>query len=267
MKEVNFNNKNYNIPTEWNDVTVRMLINSAELAEILEDAPIIAIISSYTGIPVKELKVTKANEVNEIISLMEFLHKPYKPTPDNEFLFKGVKYACDDEIVNQQFQDWVSIQTALHNHREKPESALPKLIAILCKKDGETLDDFDLGERTDMFYELPMTKAKDVEAFFLTMLNAYKSITQLSSMIKEPEKLVSNKVKELQDTLKMWKGRDGTSFGMKCVIGTYQFYLWWAEKVLVKSFSSSPTKPLKKTWKQTFKKSLMRLRGKKADNN
>jgi len=263
MKKTVFNSKEYQIPTDWSDVTVDMLIKSAELSEILEDAPIIAIITSYTGIPIKELKIGNVGDVNEIISIMGFIGKPYEPKPDNGFDFMEVRYGCDPEIVNQSFQDWVSVQTALYNHREEPVKALPKLVAILCKREGETLDDFNLEERTNLFKHLPMTKAKDVEAFFLLTLSVFNTISQLSSMTNVQEELVLNKVKELQGTLKMSKGRDGISFGTRYAIGIYRIYLWWARKVLEKYYSSKPIKSSKKTWKQTFRKLLQMLRGKK----
>ena len=130
---------------------------------------------------------------------------------------------------------------------------LPRLLAIMCKKEGETLDDFNLNERTAMFMRLPMTTAKDIEGFFLHSLNAYKTITLLSSTQKIQEELVLGKVQELQNTLKAFRGQTGTSWLTRLQIGTLRIYLWYLKKQLVKYFNFTPTKPTRKTFRQTLK--------------
>lgn len=259
MKEIVFNNKKYSIPQKWEEVSVRMIIRAAELSEILEEAPIVAIITAYTGIPIEDLKANRATEVNLIMENMDFIIKQYVPKPRTSFNFKGVEYSCASDIVDISFEDWVSVQTALYNYREEEYKVLPKLIAILCKKDKESLSDFDLNERTELFMDLPMTYAKDIEGFFLHSLNAYKSLFLVSSTTDLQKELVQSKLVELKSIMRQSKERDGISFGMKCVIGIYQIYLWWVGKKLVKYFSLESTNNSKKTWMQTFKLSLTRI--------
>jgi hypothetical protein len=265
MKQIKFNNKDYQVPEYWHEVTVGMLIKASELSELLDEAPIIAIISAYTGIPVTQLKVSKTNEVSEIINIMHFITTPYEPKPNTTFLLNRESYHCEDELVDQKFEDFVSIQTALYNHREEPVRALPKLLAILCKKDNEVLDDFDLNERAKLMEQLPMTYAKDVEAFFLHSLNAYRSLTLLSSTQELQKEIVLAKVRELQSTMKQHRVRSGTSFGTKLRIGYYQIVLWWVKSELVRYFNSESTKPLKKNWKQTCKNWLSKKLKRKDD--
>ena len=266
MKVIKFNDKQYNIPTQWSEINVGMLIKSAELSEILEDAPIIAIINAYTGIPVKELKLSLSKEVEEVIAIMTFISEPYIPTPQTSFTLSGIRYSCEEELVNQKFEDFVSIQTALYNNREEPYRALPRLLAILCKREGETLDDFNITERSTIMESCPMTDAKNIEAFFLTSLEAYRGIMLLSSTQKEQEELVLHKVKELQNTMKAYKGRSGGSFGTKLRIGIYQLQLWWVKRVLEKYYNSQPTNNLKKNWKQTCKKLVMKMLKRKSND-
>ena len=267
MKTIVFNQKQYSIPTCWQDVTVKQIVDAAQLAELLEDAPIIAIISAYTGIPVKELRLSKTKEVQDIIMIMEFIQTPYEPCPATGFEHQGQDYNCEEDLSNQKFEDWVSVQTAMYNHREQQEGALPRLIAILCKKKGETLDDIDLNERTEIMNSLPMTAAKDVECFFLHSLNAYKSLILLSSTTKEQEALVLNKVRELQNTLKTRKAHSGMFSGTRLRIGTYQLQLWWVKRVLVKYFNSEPSKSSKNILNKTYKKLVQKLLGRKDNGN
>jgi len=267
MKTIIFNQKQYDVPEKWEDVKVGMLVKSAELSELLGDAPLIAIMSAYTGIPLQQLKSDKSKEAHEVMDTMSFIAEPYEAKPETSFEFNGSTYSCPETLTSQPFEDWVSVQTVLHNNREHQEQSLPKLIAIMCKKDSESIDDFDLDDRAKEFLELPMTCAKDIECFFLHSLRAYKSVTLLSSTQNEVETIVLHKVDELQNTMKTRKAQSGLSFGTRLLIGYLQIYLWWVRKVLVKSFSSIPSKPRKKTFKQTLKKLLNKKRGKENDGN
>jgi len=241
MKTIKFNEKEYQVPESWQDVTVGMLIKSAELSELLDDAPIIAIISAYTSIPVKELKLSQSEAVLEIVSTMSFISDEYVPTPRTEFEFQGELYSCEPDLTDQRFEDFVSIQTTLYNYREEPYRALPKLIAIYCKKDSETLDDFKLDERSKLMEGLSMTIAKDIEAFFLHSIQAYKAVSLLSSTQEIQKDLVLHKLQELRSTVKAYRGRTGLSLLTKLQIGLIRIYLWFLQRDLVKYFNSQPT--------------------------
>jgi hypothetical protein len=258
MKQIRFNNKDYSIPENWNEVNVGMVIKASELDELLPDAPVIAIMSAYTGIPVGELSKGKANEVSDILAIMDFIKDEYKPIPATRFTLDNIEYNCEEELTNQKFEDFVSIQTALFNYKEEPYRALPKLIAILCKRDNETLSDFDLTERTELMRKLPLTEAKNIEAFFLHSLNAYKALTLISSTQDIQKEIVLAKVQELKSTMKIHKGRTGIFSGMRFRIGIWQIQLWWVEKVLEKYFSTQSTSNSKRTWIQICKNWLTR---------
>lgn len=260
-----FLKKVYNIPESWDDVSVDMVIKAQELSELMDEAPLIAIIHCYTGIPLKELKASNVKDVNDILETMAFIRKPYQPKASTSFEFDGSEYGCEEDLVNQKFEDWVSIQTTLYNFREEQYKALPKLLAILCKKKGEVLDDIDLEERTNLFRQLPITKAKNIEGFFLQKQEEYKVITQLYSIIKEGENIVLDKLEELKNTLKQRKAQTGIFSSTRLVIGIYQIYLKLVKKLLVKYYNSEHIKPLRITWRQTFRKLLTkRLRGNKS---
>lgn len=253
MKTIIFNNNNYNIPESWSEVTVGMLIRSAELSEILEDAPVIAIISAYTGIPVKDLKVSQTKAVQDIILIMSFISKEYVPEPLTEFIFLNETYSCNDDLTDQRFEDFMSIQTCLYNYRDEPYKALPRLIAIYCKREGEVLDDFNLNDRTMLFLDLPMTIAKDIEAFFLLSLNSYKSIIQLSSILEMEEDIVLAKLKELKTTVKKSKEQIGMSWHTKLLIGLFQIYLMFITRDWEKYYNSKHINSSKKTLKTIWK--------------
>ena len=243
MKTITFKEKEYNIPQSWDEITVGMIIKSNDYAELLPDAPSIAILHAYTGIPMKELKISNATEVMEIMEIMGFLSEEYKPVMGTSLTINGQTYSCNDDITQQNFEDWVSVQTTLFNYKDEPVRALPKLLAIMCKKEGEHLDDFDLGERTELMYGARLTDAKNIEAFFLHSLSASRAITLLYSTTKEREEIVLHKIKELQLILSKRKAQSGGFSLTRLLIGIYQKYLKSLESHLQKSFNSSPSKP------------------------
>ena len=166
MKEVTFNEKVYQIPESWSEVSLGMVIKTSEYDELIEDAPIVSIICGYCGIQSSELKASRMAEVRPILDVLDFIYTQYVAIPSNSFEFKGYKYSTKDSLEETEFQEWVSTQTLLYQYKNNPVAALPKLIAITCKRPGETLDEINIEERSKEFYDLPFTIAKDVEGFF-----------------------------------------------------------------------------------------------------
>jgi hypothetical protein len=247
MKEVLFNEKSYNCPENWQEITVGMQIKVEGVEQLLEEAPIIVIIHGYTGIPIEELKLQRVQEVREILEILEFIYIPYVPSPTNKFIFNGKLYSCNADILDQNFEDWVSIQTILYNYKQNPIDGLTRLIATLCKSDGESLNSFNLSDRAKEFEGLSLTIAKDVEGFFLYSLRAYSVITQLSSTEKQLEGQLLSKLKELKDIMSKRKVESGIFSGMRFRIGIYQLQLKWVEKQLLKYFNSTHTNILRKS--------------------
>lgn len=253
MKEIIFNKKIYNVPTCWQEVTLGMLMRVSEYESMIDDAPIVSIIAGYTGIDVTQLKTSKVQEVQEIMEILEFIYTPYAAQPTNEFTFNGITYAAEPDLSDQKFGDWVAIQTILYNHRENPVRGLPYMLAVYCKKYGETLDDFNVEERQKMFSDVPMTTGKDVEGFFLSFQMALRSLTLISSTEKELEGIVLNKFLELSDTMKKRSQEPGTSLRMKLWILIYRKYLLYLRKQLEASFNSKVTELSKKNFLQIWK--------------
>lgn len=264
MKEIQFNEKKYNIPENWEEVTLGMLMKVSEYETLLNDAPIVSIIAGYTGIELTELKTSRVQEVQEIMETLDFIYTPYEPKPTNKFVFEGVEYMANENIEETEFQDWVSVQTVLYENKNNQVMGLTKLVAIICKKEGESLDDFNVMERAKMFERLPMTIGKDIEGFFLHSLTAYNAITLLYSTIPEQEKLVLHKFSELNDIMKKQQRARGWYSPMRWLIGIYRLYLKFLKRDLERYFNSKSTEISKKNWIMTYKKSLTeRFRGNK----
>ena len=109
MKTITFNDKVYNVPTIWQEISLRQVIDTQILSDILPEAPLIAIIGGYVGIPIDEIKKSHVRVINEIVECLAFINEPYIAKPTNEFWFKDQRYSCKADLVEQEFQDWLSI--------------------------------------------------------------------------------------------------------------------------------------------------------------
>jgi hypothetical protein len=263
MKDYKFNEKTYQIPESWNEITIKQVIDLDELSDLMPDAQLIALISTYTGIPLDELKVSNLSEINEILSIMDFINTEYVPKPTNEFEFKGSKYSCLPDLREQEFQDWLSIQNILYANKDNPAKGLARMISVYCKKSGESLDDIDLNEREKLFMELPITDARSIESFFLANLHACNIITQLSLREPEMEKAILQSFNELSSTMKASAMQYGWYSPTKYAILIYQKYLLYLKKELEVSFRSTPTKPLSRSMSRTVKHLFLKAISKK----
>lgn len=265
MKTIEFNKKKYQIPENWEEVTLKQVIDNDTLYDLFPESPVVVLVSAYSGIPIEELKVSKVQNVNRIIDILKFVYEEYKPQMSNGFNFNGVTYECNPDISEMEFQDWISVQTILYNNRDKPVLALPRIIAVIAKKEGEKLDDIDLEQRSKLFLDLPFTTAKNLEFFFTQSVIALKSVILLSSTQKEQEELILQRFLELNNTMQRRKERAGTSLLTKLQIGFWQIYLRSIRLDLEKSFNSTVTEYSKKNFITTAKNSFMKLVRKRSN--
>lgn len=253
MKEIQFKEKIYSVPTCWDEVTVRMLVKSWQLTMVLPDAPVVTIMSAYSGIPIKELTEASITAVQEIMGILEFIYTEYQAVPRYSFEFRGEQYSCASNIVDQSFGDYVSIQTILYNYRDEPVNGLSRMLAVLCKKEGETIETLDLNARQELFLDLPMTTARDVERFFLNSQESLLILSRLFSAVPEMEKSIRLQLKELRHIMnKRLEGIGGFS-RTRFQIGYYRIYLWYLESLLEKYFNSRSSDSSKRKWNQTVK--------------
>jgi len=259
MKKINFNKVEYSIPETWQEVTLRQVIRFDELNRLVPESPIVALVSSYAGIPMQELKVSKVQGVNKIIEILQFVFTEYKPEMSNGFNFKDQTYECNPDIAEMEFQDWISIQTVLYNYKDNPVLGLPKIIAIIAKQPDEKLDDIDLEARAKLFLDLPFTTAKNLEFFFTRAVMALEVVSRLSLTQKEQEEIILQQFLELDNTMKKRRADPGISWLTRFQIGFWQIYLKYIKRDLEKSFNTKVTKYSKKNFIRTVKNSYTKL--------
>lgn len=225
MKVLEFNGKEYQIPSSWEDCTLGMIVETSKIDKLLPVAPIVSVIVGYCGIPVEEVISARAADVKPILDILSFMDKPYRPKPNYEFEFNGEKYGCPADIIDLRFDQWVAVETILYNNRENPVVGLPEVLGCLCLKPNETIDTLDLKSRSELFLDLPLTLARDIEGFFLANLHVSEVYSQLFSTVKELEQQVPRQLTEAIDTVRKSRDRRTSNWPTRLVTGIYLKYL------------------------------------------
>lgn len=202
MKKFQYKKVKYEVPESWDEVPLKMLIKmTSDQQEFKTEATKkLAFISGFCGIPIDVLKHSTLDEVGRLFKYLEFLNTKLPEEPIATFELEGETYNVMPTLLKQEFQDFISLETALSAHDGDVHKALPMLIAILAKKDNETLDDYDVQARADLFNEkLPVSVAHPLSLFFW---NSEAMSTTLSQLSLNHENLIVTKAESVLDTLK-----------------------------------------------------------------
>ena len=241
MKTIQFNNKKYDIPTSWDEVTIGMQQEVSRVASLQSHVKMLGIIAGYCGIPVQELKSAPVSRTVEMMGSLEFMSEPIPTNKDLKWEFSGHTYTVDKNLGDMQFQDFVSIQTILAENEETYYDALPVVVAVLCKREGETLDDYDPMERAKLMGQMPISVASSIGSFFLLNENYSKLLTHLSSSHAQ-ESILLGKLNELKRTQSQLVVHRGGRWSMRLRIGILKRYTKRLEQQLTKHFSSMQSK-------------------------
>lgn len=209
-KKIQLNDKEYQCPSSWDDVTVADQIRIAEIATKHTGLTSqLQLISGYANIPVDEIKRTHINKLPKLVKHLSFINEPLSKEPISEFEHKGHKYYVMDTLLNGEFQDFISLEAAIANNKDKVYNALPLMVAILAKREGETLDSYDVEERAKEFYDLPIEIANRLSTFFLNYatISQVNTPTFLNQFQKETNQEAIKRLDELENTTKQLDGQ------------------------------------------------------------
>jgi hypothetical protein len=203
--------KNINIPTSWDEVTLKQFTSYIQKLEELKKENeeeldksklVFESITSFSNLSKEELAQYPIDVVERIVEKMEFLTKPL-PTyePKN-------KITVNDEEYKINFFEKLKLQEYLDANQvlEKDKYNYALILTILCRKNGEKYDDDfianTLEDRQKMFEGLAVSKVMPLINFFLNYLKIYKTSILLSSLADQTrEKIISyveNTLKSLE---------------------------------------------------------------------
>lgn len=243
MKKITIRGKQYQCPENWDEVTLKQQIKVSSDAEKISNDSLkrIAILSGYANIPLSELKQIPISELTDVFKHIAFVNQPIPNQPLHFFEFKTKKYYVGQNLLEMQFQDFISIENVLTDYSGNTYLALPTIIAIMAKQmkdDGilETIDDYDVRKRSIEFQDLPIGIANGLSVFFYQSVSTSQILTGLFS---NPEMLVEMKISEAEDTLKQLAGRGLLT---RCAIGILRYCLKYIRRRQTLLFTSTPQK-------------------------
>lgn len=215
MVELQIQDKKYDIPTDWSEITLEYwcgLYNiikkytqkdeekdkDGEVSEFdeskLEDFEILKmnrdIFQYMTGISDKMLDTLDINSMNEAIVRINELLQEYKPKGVESFEFEDETYFFPKEFLKRNtFGDYIE-STQLDMYVDIMKNGrfdvLPEQMAILCRRADEEYDDNIIQEKAEKFKQLKMDVVWEF-GFFLTQQSVKLTKTFQMFLGKETE--------------------------------------------------------------------------------
>jgi len=223
MKSITINEVEIDIPTSWVDVTFERfkgfndIVNAQpsmeEVEEMFADSneevrqlelSLLNINQNtklacyWTGLSEDEISMCGLDEIEEVISTVQFLSDPYNPIALDKFTFNNaVYYLPDPGMANENFGTFIEAeQIELHNKKLETGdlTVLTKQVAILCKQKGDKrgiVNDALVDKRAEEFKQLDMATIWDVGFFLIQHENALMKLFLTSTLQEETQKLKS----------------------------------------------------------------------------
>ena len=227
MVELQIQDKKYDIPTDWSEITLEYwcgLYNiikkytkkdeekekNGEVSEFdeskLEDFEILRmnrdIFQYMTGISDDMLNTVETESMYQAIAIIGDLLKEYEPKNIESFNFEGEKYFFPKEFLKRNtFGDYIE-STQLDMYVDIMKNGrfdvLPEQMAILCRRADEEYDDNIIQEKAEKFKQLKMDVVWEF-GFFLKQQSVKLTRTFRMFLGKETEEeLEQAKVEFLQ---------------------------------------------------------------------
>ena len=193
MVEIQIQDKKYEIPTEWKDITLEWwcglytIIKKHTKMEVDEEKKEIKeeklkevevlrmnrdIFKYLTGVNDAMLQKLDLESVNEAVTTVSELLQEYKPTSIESFEFEGETYYFPKEFLKRNtFGDYIEstqLDATIEMMKHGKFDVLPEQMAILCRTATEEYDDDAIPAKSDRFKKLSMDIVWEF-SFFLTM--------------------------------------------------------------------------------------------------
>jgi hypothetical protein len=202
LKTILINGNSYSIPKSWDQVSIEQQLTVERLTIEQPELKSMAVIAGYTNSKIEQIKHLHLNDVKLLLNELSFIGEPIPVIPTTDFEHRGNKYSILKTLLKSEFQDFLTIETLLDNHKGKEYQALPFIIAVLAKKEGESLSDYDLESRSKEFLDLPITIANNIYLFFCTIgkissIDSHKILKEMDQDLNVSMNYMINMVRKL----------------------------------------------------------------------
>lgn len=181
MRLVKINGKSTYVPESWADVTLyRYIVAAKALRDNAKhhNKAIGASIAALLNINEPMLFSCDVELLDELAQILHFFFttKP-EPKPVADFVIKDITFKVPTEIENQSFGEFVDMDTLVTDHADDYLQAVPGILAIYCRPEGEAYDPDLTPARTAMMQTLNIELAEGMAGFFLTKGQLSQSLT------------------------------------------------------------------------------------------
>ena len=195
MVEIKIQEKSYDIPTEWKDITLRYwcglysIINQynkrddegnvieaehseVELLKMNRD-----IFIYLTGVSHDEMNMLDVDSVNNAVAIFSQTLEEYKPKGIDKFEFEGEEYLFPKEFLRRNtFGDYIEsthLESTIEIMKHGRFDVLPEQMAILCRRADEEYDDDDTEEDDEMEMQPPRAIGALSEILMISIKETY----------------------------------------------------------------------------------------------
>lgn len=197
MKKVKINNKDWNIPTSWSEITLKQFLEIRELEKTLTKETYIDFGAKYievmTGINKTDIDDLNPEDFYILLNdLVAISRSEIKQINEPIFNYEGKTYILDKDTKNIKFGQWIDLDyitkekeyweishkvAAMFMRQATPKNKLKHLLKKIFRRPFKASDfiistySFEgLDDRSDLFYyNLPMDQMYTCSAFFLTL--------------------------------------------------------------------------------------------------
>lgn len=163
--------KEFNIPTNWEEVTVGQF---EKLAKVEHNTNVIKYLSSVicalSGITEDEFFMIPADKFEDMMEVLEFVVKPIDTKIKDSIIIDDEEYFIKKDFNKMNMGEIISIET-LTESAESIDTIISKMLCVFLRKkvDGK-LEDFknSFMEREELFKSVIITDVHNLFNFFLT---------------------------------------------------------------------------------------------------
>jgi hypothetical protein len=193
MIKVIINEKEYDFPTEWKDITINAYRRLVDIKDLIDHEAriksICAMASALLGIGIKELYFTTTDEFEKIVNALKFIETDVERKEIGDTVeFMGETYFIKKDLDKLNVGEMVSFEIFCQNETRVVDIVSPSLALILRKDlsvpfDADNYQNFVNSLNDNMDWET----ATSITTFFLTGAQTSTTDSPLSSTQEKEE--------------------------------------------------------------------------------
>lgn len=198
MKQFKIREKEYQMPTDWNEITLNVYVKLTELEESraafgIPELYLLKVLEVLCNVEEGELDELSLTMVNELVELISFVQQ--EPVWNNvrHIEINGVDYVFPDDLNNLTMGEYISIKTLQENNTTA--GIIPYILAIILRPGSKIVDPetgkekwiqekfntANLEWRKDLFMKQPVFNLLGPVSFFLSGSGISTTNTKVST--------------------------------------------------------------------------------------